>query len=397
MNPDAVKKLRRVLTGLIAICYNIIRYVEKEIEMLAKFAVTNFRGFRERIELDLTRHRDYEFNSFAISNGIVKNGIIYGPNGAGKSNFSLAIFDIVNHLSQKWKDFGYYANFANAAAADSEVTFEYEFKFGDTVVDYSYAKTNEGVLCGEVLVVNGVQKFKRTAGKFEIDTEEFPMDEAVGRKLAANANAVPVVNYLLVSYPFAEGHYLLKLRDFVDGMLWFRNLDERQFIGLDTGVKLIYAEIIRKHLVEDFAKFLKTVSNQEFNFVPPKEGDKFLFCRLGKGSMQFDLVASTGTKALALLYFWLKQLSGATFVFVDEFDAFYHFQLSFAVCKELFKLKCQVFLSSHNTFLMTNDLLRPDCNFVMKDNEVRPICDRTDKDLRLGHNIEKLYRGGAFE
>lgn len=50
-----------------------------------------------------------------------------------------------------------------------------------------------------------------------------------------------------------------------------------------------------------------------------------------------------------------------------------------------------------NTFLMTNDLLRPDCNFVMKDNEVRPICDRTDKDLRLGHNIEKLYRGGAFE
>ena len=97
------------------------------------------------------------------------------------------------------------------------------------------------------------------------------------------------------------------------------------------------------------------------------------------------------------MYFWLKQLSGATFVFIDEFDAFYHFQLSFAVCKELFKLKCQVFLSSHNTFLMTNDLLRPDCNFVIKDNEVRPICDRTDKDLRLGHNIEKLYRGGAFE
>lgn len=365
--------------------------------MLTKFAVTNFRGFRKRIELDLTRHRDYEFNSFAICNGIVKNGIIYGPNGAGKSNFSLAIFDIVNHLSQKWKDFGYYTNFANAAAANDEVTFEYEFKFGDTVVDYSYAKTSEGVLCGEVLAVNGVQKFRRTVGKFEIDTDEFQMDEAVGRKLAANANAVSVVNYLLVSYPFAEGHYLLKLRDFVDGMLWFRNLDERKFIGLDTGVRLIYAEIIRNHLEEDFARFLKTVSNQKFDFVTPKDGDKFLFCRLGKGVMQFDLIASTGTKALALLYFWLKQLSGATFVFIDEFDAFYHFQLSFAVCKELFKLKCQVFLSSHNTFLMSNDLLRPDCNFVMKDNEVMPICDRTNKDLRLGHNIEKLYRGGTFE
>jgi predicted ATP-binding protein involved in virulence len=212
--------------------------------MLTKFAVTNFRGFRRRIELDLTRHRDYEFNSFAISNEIVKNGIIYGPNGSGKSNFSLAIFDIVNHLSQKWKDFGYYANFANAAAANDEVRFEYGFKFGDTVVDYSYAKTSEGVLCSELLAVNGVQKFKRTKGKFEIDTDEFQMDEAVGRKLAANANAVSVVNYLLVSYPFAEGHYLIRLRNFVDGMLWFRNLDERLFIGLDTGIKLIYAEII---------------------------------------------------------------------------------------------------------------------------------------------------------
>ena len=365
--------------------------------MLTKFAVTNFRGFRHRIELDLTRHRDYEFNSFAISNGIVKNGIIYGPNGAGKSNFSLAIFDIVNHLSQKWKDSMYYTNFTNIAAQNEDVSFEYEFKFDDIVVNYNYDKNRDGMLCSEYLAVNGVQKFKRANGSFDIDATEFQMDDAVGRKLAENANGVSVVNYLLASYPFAQGHYLLKMRDFVDGMLWFRHLDERRFIGFDTGVKNIYADMIQKNLVEDFSNFLKTVSNQNFDFIPPKEGDKALFCRIGNDTIPFDVIASTGTRSLALLYFWLKQLYSATFVFIDEFDAFYHFQLAFAVCKELFKLKCQVFLSSHNTFLMTNDLLRPDCNFVIKENEIKPICERTDKDLRLGHNIEKLYRGGAFE
>ena len=71
--------------------------------MLAKFAVRNFRGSKDRIEIDLTRHSNYTFNAFAIKDGNIKNGIIYGPNGSGKTNFSLAIFDIVNHLSQKWK------------------------------------------------------------------------------------------------------------------------------------------------------------------------------------------------------------------------------------------------------------------------------------------------------
>ena len=35
--------------------------------MLAKFAVKNFRGFTDRIELDLTRHSNYSFNAFAIN------------------------------------------------------------------------------------------------------------------------------------------------------------------------------------------------------------------------------------------------------------------------------------------------------------------------------------------
>ncbi|MBQ2331838.1 MAG: ATP-binding protein, partial [Bacteroidales bacterium] len=64
--------------------------------MLAKFSVKNFRGFKDTIELDLTRHSNYEFNLYAIKDDIIKNGIIYGPNGSGKTNFSLALFDIVN-------------------------------------------------------------------------------------------------------------------------------------------------------------------------------------------------------------------------------------------------------------------------------------------------------------
>ena len=107
--------------------------------MLAKFSVKNFRGFRDRIELDLTRHSNFSFNLYAIKDDIIKNGIIYGPNGSGKSNFSLALFDIVYHLSQKWKEPNYYANYTYAGDLNLKVEFEYTFKFGKQTVEYNYA------------------------------------------------------------------------------------------------------------------------------------------------------------------------------------------------------------------------------------------------------------------
>ena len=45
--------------------------------MLIKFAVKNFRGFAERIEWDLSHPSNYEFNKYAIKDGIIKNGIIW--------------------------------------------------------------------------------------------------------------------------------------------------------------------------------------------------------------------------------------------------------------------------------------------------------------------------------
>ena len=112
----------------------------------------------------------------------------------------------------------------------------------------------------------------------------------------------------------------------------------------------------------------------------------------------FLRIASTGTSSLFLQYVWIKQieLRGLSFIFIDEFDAFYHFALSKAVCRRLFNLPAQVFLSSHNTALMTNDLLRPDCYFVIDGKSVKSLPQLTAKDLKWGHNLEGLYRGGAF-
>lgn len=367
-----------------------------EIDMLTKFAVTNYRGFANRIEWDLSKPANYEFNKSVLKDGVIKNGIIYGPNGSGKTNFSLALFDIENHLSPKWKKIDYYVNFIYAGNNNGVVKFEYTFRFGNDTIDYIYAKNAVGVLMEESLFVNRMNIFERKDNSFRIDKQQFPMDESIKRNLESNANNVSIINFLLTSYPLNSAHYLIRLNRFVNSMLWFRNLDVREFIGLETNTTMLDEFIIANNLLDDFSDFLQKVSDQTFWFAAHDTTDRQILCQIDENKVPFSLVASTGTQSLQLLYFWMKRMNEASFVFIDEFDAFYHFRLAFEVCKRLFALDCQIFTSSHNTYLMTNDLLRPDCNFILNNNKIKCLADCTDKELRFGHNIEKIYRAGVF-
>ena len=268
---------------------------------------------------------------------------------------------------------------------------------GDDLLQYSYSKSPEGKLVAEKLVVNNKLIFCNKDSILTLDEEEFQMEATVKTNLANNANNVSIINFLLTSYPLTKEHYLLKLQKFVNSMLWFRSVEKNEFMGLATAPANLDEYIIKNHLTDDFEDFIHRVSGQDFEFQKPNDDDKELYCIFGLGRIPFDKIASTGTHSLMLLYYWLKQMKDASFVFIDEFDAFYHFKLSFEVCKTLFSLPCQAFTSSHNTYLMTNDLLRPDCNFILQDNKIKPLSSCTQKELRFGHNIEKMFRGNAFE
>ena len=57
--------------------------------MLTKFAVKNYRGFKDKIEWDLSNPCSYSFNTDAIKDGVVKNGIIFKRMSDGKWGISL--------------------------------------------------------------------------------------------------------------------------------------------------------------------------------------------------------------------------------------------------------------------------------------------------------------------
>ena len=83
---------------------------------------------------------------------------------------------------------------------------------------------------------------------------------------------------------------------------------------------------------------------------------------------------------------------------MDEFDAFYHYELSENIVKMLEdEFDCQVILTTHNTSLLSNTIMRPDCFFILNDGRITSICNSTSREFRLGHNLEKLYKSGEFD
>ena len=97
---------------------------------------------------------------------------------------------------------------------------------------------------------------------------------------------------------------------------------------------------------------------------------------------------------------WLDDIDDESkcpsFIFIDEFDAFYHFELSYFIIERLKSYGCQVLLTTHNTSIFTNDLLRPDCYYICSKDKIVNAHNATLKEIRFGHNLEKLYRGGTF-
>ena len=92
-------------------------------------------------------------------------------------------------------------------------------------------------------------------------------------------------------------------------------------------------------------------------------------------------------------------------LFIDEFDAFLHYEASDALVKLLNNQPhFQTILTTHNTSLLSNQLSRPDCSFIMSRRndkkgesiKIANLSNLTEREIRKVHNLEKMYRAGAF-
>lgn len=372
--------------------------------MLKEFSVTNFKNFKTKMTLSLDKPCNYEFNDKVIKNNCISKGIIYGINGSGKSNLALALFDIIFHLTDKEKLFDRYRLYRNLSSNKPTIDFEYLFVFDDTEVLYKYSKTDVTTLSIESLFINGEEVLSydhnKNAGYTTLKGAETLNLTPDSQKNIAQTNKLSRVKYVANNAILSDNQINLAFRafmTFVDNMLMFYSLDNRGYQGLIAGIDSFTQGIIRENKLKEFESFL-SLQGIDYKLVPIDiNGIKDIYCQFSNITIPFMEVASTGTKSLALFYYWYIKMYHASFVFIDEFDAFYHFELSQELVKLIKELDTtQVFLSTHNTDLLSNDLLRPDAYFIIKNNQVKAMSDVIPKDIRRAHNIQKMYKAGSF-
>ena len=368
--------------------------------MLVKFSVKNYKNFKNEIVLDFNTKRDYQFNKKCIKNNLLNKIIIFGKNGVGKSNIGYALFDIVGTLTDKMTDSNQENNFLNADA-DSEVAeFYYEFKFGDNKIIYKYQKTEFKKIIFEELYLNDEKIF-------DYDFKNKKMSNCVKLNLiGANTlnfeyyeSNMAILKYIVNNTIQTENSVIRQLMQFVTKMLWFRSLKDNRFIGLENESVNVSDWIVKNNLIKEFKTFLFENASLNLDLGSAKLVDKNVLLENHKNfPLVWESVASSGSSALLIYFYWYKHFEDVKFLFIDEFDAFYHFELSKKVIENIINHEnMQTILTSHNTYLVNNELLRPDCYFRLDKGKLVSFADSTEREIREGHNLEKMLRQGEFD
>ncbi len=368
--------------------------------MLKRFEVENVKNFSERIVLDFTKVHDYQFNSHCVKDGILKNIIIYGKNAVGKSNLGMALFDIVATLTDENVGFykGKYANvFLNADSEREYGEFLYVFQIDNSEIVYKYRKCDIETIVAEELVINDKCIF---SFGFYADKNIQRLDEIGITSLnkEIKLDEMSFLRYIIKNTLSEEAPLLKQLYKFVTGMMWIRSFENNQLIPTKKRVTVTQF-LCDNNLVDRFSEFLRTFGIKNEILVETQlDGKKALYFKHTKRNIPAFESASSGTLALATLFFALHLQEDKTFLWLDEFDSFYHYELAESIVKYLAKqYNFQLVFTSHNTNLLSNRIMRPDCYFILFENKLVALPDATDRELREGHNLEKMYQSGEFE
>jgi hypothetical protein len=304
--------------------------------------------------------------------------------------------------------------FLNADSVEDSAGFTYTFRFDDMELSYQYTRFSDQELRDEELILNGISIFKCDFLKGEyrfdnlkcIDAETANVDRYL-QALEGNESAeeniepkLPFLRWLISNVALKNDSVLIRLSNYVRRMVMITVGNEVPY-RVRRMSNVFYESLERPERLKDLEDFLNAMGI-ECKLILKKlpDGQKELYFAHEK-LVPFYENASSGTLALLDLYRRIvPKVWEPSLIYLDEFDAFYHYEMAENVIK-FFKKKyprCQMIMTSHNTNLMTNRLMRPDCMFILsRRGTLTALCNATERELREGHNLEKMYISGEFE
>lgn len=381
--------------------------------MLKKFTVKNYKNFRDELSINFEGIAGYQFSMDCVTDGLIGKMLIYGRNATGKTNLGRALMDISSTLFSTPR-FVSSGPFLNADSSEDSAIFSYQFRFDNSDLIYRYSRYSELKLREEELIIDGRTIFTcdyankkynfdnlKWIGAETANTERYRQSlDSVQEAEEDIEPKLPFLRWLIGNVAFRSDSILIKLSNYVRRMVLitvgnampyrYRKVNDYFYESLEDPDNL--------GNLEDFLNAMGIACKLVLKKLP--DGQRELYFS-HKKLVPFYENASSGTLALVDLYRrFISNIKEASFLYLDEFDVFYHYEMAENVIR-FFKKKypeCQMIMTSHNTNLMTNRLMRPDCLFILSGTgSLTALCDATSRELREGHNLKKMYISGEFD
>lgn len=403
--------------------------------MLIQFNFKNYNSFRDEAILDLSATKMTEFSDRVVSVGsekILPVAAIYGANASGKSNVYSAFEYMSKYVINSFKYGDEEKDFEDIrpkpflfdiSSESADTCFEVYFTVPGDEKERTY---NYGFCIGQTGITEEWLNYKaKTARKYSpIFYRDSETLDLTGIPKASRDNIEVALEKQVLIVSLGAKLRVAKCKLVRD---WFLNNDFADFGNIVTNFFLSHVlpkdfvtdETVRKNVVNYFSSFDETIKGFEVTQLPPQEDSKeerYLIDALHKkiGSDELARIPlsneSAGTLKMFALYPELQEVlqNGGVFC-IDELNARLHpllvrnFVLTF-LNPEINVNHAQLIFTTHDTWQLSNQLLRRDEIWFTKKDEVGvstlySLADFVDEDgsrIRKDESYEKNYLLGKY-
>lgn len=368
--------------------------------MLTKMYLTNFLSFADRTEFDFTASKYSILEKTNVYDGVLKGALFAGANAAGKSNALRGISFLIKLINGEGADFQYYRCYFSK---NPIMITEYEFCFNGKKLIYKIECNVKRSSISEEVMIDGISVLKRSGNTGELRIgdnvtidDKLDMDTLFLRTASFNTGRFPQEPTLRALMEYLQNSYV------IDG--YHKNAP----FG-DTITKYVErngVETINKYLENfhyDFVVEYGSESEGAGVKVSVGQDNKMVFLKRKSFPIPNAIFnESQGNQVFAdMLPDIIRVIENPGILVIDEFGNSLHNKLAEKIIKFFMEKASgsQLFVTSHDTNLLSNSILRPDQINILTFMGADGSCVKRVSEFkpREAQNLEKMYLGGMFE
>ena len=376
--------------------------------MLTKITLDNFKSFKNKTVVDLTKTNYTILPQNVADNGVLKGCIFVGANASGKSTIILAVKLLLDLLfSERNINSGM---FLCIFGDSNKYSLSYEFLIENKIIRYSFEVDVAKKMISESLYIDNellLQRMGLSAKSYIADSNGVNYDEEdVGKdslflrtlyfntKFASNSTLGSWMDYLKKSF---------YVNMFKGEIVSYGKRDMTIATYLDNGGCEVINNFFDEYNFEQKVEFVHSTSGGKISFVAGEDEDvkTVFFKRKGiEVPIPFFEESLGNQNLLRILPVFLSAINNGGMLLIDEFSSGFHNELESLLVRYFMEKAnhAQMLFVFHSTNLLSNSILRPDQEYSVEfqDQNGSTVRRFSSEQPRSAQNIEKMYVSGVF-